>query len=370
MTVVINTPIRPSRGGYRQSHPTPGTMTELTGNESFLDAVLGNPRRVHYSSRSKLHVVNMPVTDNREPTNGAAYEVATVSLAVQAMHQAFAAHVPLSLRPDTLWYFIAHEVSEYVRQNPDTCASLFTDTPESKQTIMVRDDSLRYDGPSDWQRSINLVRDPLAAKVGDRTMELFLPRFTTSTSEDETALLVALMDAASPYYHFSWQTMCGIPQVRLEGDASDWNELYQHADGLAREFAGLSGYFTDLLPVLQTIAETSAGSPPDEDFWRSIYKYGGGSGGPFVTGWMTAFFAFIQTNAGPTIKDKFDWAGATRSGWGGYRTNKFPSHVTKVPFVWDYLGTNYEMALVAGVTGVDFEEEFLSPRLGFAVIEV
>lgn len=278
----------------------------------------------------------MPVTDYREPTNGAAYEVATVSLAVQAMHQAFAAHVPLSLRPDTLWYFIAHEVAEYVRQNPDTCASLFTDTPESKQTITVRDDSLRYDGPSDWQRSINLVRDPLAAKVSDHTMGLFLPRFTTSTSEDETALLVALMDA----------------------------------DGLAREFAGLSGYFTDLLPVLQTIAETSAGSPPDEDFWRSIYKYGGGSGGPFVTGWMTAFFAFIQTNTGPTIKDKFDWAGATRSGWGGYRTNKFPSHVTKVPFVWDYLGTNYEMALVAGVTGVDFEEEFLSPRLGFAVIEV
>lgn len=371
MTIVIDTPIRSSGYGYYENrHPTPDTATELASNEGFLDAVLGNSQRFHYSSRSTLHVVNMPFQGSRDKTrNGASYDVATVSLAVQSIHQAFAAHVPFSLRPDTAWYFIVHEVAEYVRQNPATCASLFTDTPESKQTILVRDDSLRYNAPSDWQRSINLVREPLAAKVSDRTMELFLPRFSTSTVEDETALLVALMDAASPYYRFEWRTRCGIPQIRLEGNSSDWLDLYSRVEILAREFSGLNDYFADLLPVLQTIAETSNGTTPNEDFWRSIYKYDDGSGGPYVTGWITAFFAYIQTNNGPVLKDKFDWLGLNK-GWGGYRTNEFPSHVSKVPFVWDYFGTRYNMAFAAGVIGVDYDDSFLSPRLGFAVVEV
>lgn len=368
MTVVIDTPIQ--RSGYREdNHPTPGTATKLSSNEDFLGAVLGKPRRFHYSSRNKLHIVNMPVQGYRgnETLNGAAYAVATVSLAVQSIHQAFAAHVPFSLRPDTAWYFIVHEVAEYVRQNPTTCASLFTDTPESKQTIQVRDDSLRYNQPSDWQRSINLVRDPLTAKVSDRTMQLFLPRFSTSTPEDETALLVALMDAASPYYNFKWQTMCGIPQIRLEGTSSDWRDLYSRTVALAREFRGLNGYFAGLLPILQTIAETSNGTKPNEDFWRSIYKFGGGSGGPFVSGWITAFFAYVQTNNGPVLKEQFDWQ---KVRYGGYQTNEFPSHMSKVPFVWDYMGKKINMAFAAGVTGVDYDGTFLSPRLGFAVVEI
>jgi len=64
-----------------------------------------------------------------------------------------------------------------VRQNPDRHAGLFTDTPGSMQTIVVRDDSLRRDAPSDWQRSIGLVREPLRARISDYTMDLFVPQF-------------------------------------------------------------------------------------------------------------------------------------------------------------------------------------------------
>lgn len=371
MTIVIDTPIKRDYGYDRSDHSIDGVTVQRANTQDFLAEVLGQPRRFHYLSRDKSHTVNMPSSQRYrdEESNDATYNVGTVSLAVQSLHQAFAAHVPFSLRPDTAWYFIVHQVAEFVRQNADNFAHLFTETPESKQTILVRDDSLRYNEPSDWQRSINLVRDPLASKVSDRTMELFLPRFSTSTIEDETALLVALMDAASPYYRFEWSTRCGIPQIRLEGDPSDWRDLYNRTEALAREFSGLNGYFADLLPVLQTIAETSNGTTPDEDFWRSIYKFGGGSGGPFVNGWMTAFFAYVQTEQGSVLKDRFEWK-RSMNGWGGFKTNEFPSHVTKVPFVWNYFGDKIDMAFVAGVTGVDYDDTFLSPRLGFGVVEV
>lgn len=370
MTVIINTPVAPVTGRYG-AHPTEGTAIELRSNHDFLSQVLGSPKRFHYASRDKLHVVHMPVKGWHDAVyNGADYEVGTVSLGIQAVHQAFAAHVPLCLRPDTLWYIIVHEVAEFVRQHPADYAHLFTDTPEAKQRIVVRDDSLRPDAPSDWMHAINLFRKPLAEKLSDNTAELFLPRFSTSTIEDETALLVALMDVASPYYEFGMQTMCGIPQIRLEGLSSDWYQLHQRTEELARVFPGLADYFADLLPVLQTIAKTADGALPNDEFWRSIYKYGGGSGGPYVNGWITAFFAFVQTRQGAVPKERFNWAHEARSAFGGFSTNEFPSHVTRVPFVWNYLGTEFDMAFAAGITGVDDEDGFLTPRLGFAVVEV
>jgi len=374
MTVVIDTPIRPSRdsfgyGGYgRSSAAEEPAQVNLSSNQEFLGAVLGGPKRFHYVSRDKLYAVNKPSRYGSD-YNDAAYGVATVSLGVQSIHQAYAAHVALSLRPDTLWYFIVHEVAEYVRQHVDESAGLFTETPGQKQKILVRDDSLRYDVPSDWMGSINLVRDPLREKITDRTMQLFLPQFTTSTIEDETALLVALMDVVSPYYEFEWMTRCGVPQIRLEGEATDWQNLYVNASSLLSAFPGLRDYSKDLLSVLQTIADTASGATPNEEFWHSIYKYEDGSGGPDVSGWITAFFAHTWNKQGAKLKDQFNWR-SLMSGWGGYKTNQFPSHVSRVPFVWDYFGTRYDMAFAAGITGVDYDDNnFLSPRLGFAVVE-
>jgi hypothetical protein len=380
VAVVINTPVRPSVQAGRVLTCAGGASTriDLTSSQEFLGAVLGSRGRFHYASRDKLFVASAPAGSWRRAGagNAAAYEVATVSLGVQAIHQAFAAHVPLSLTPDFLWYLIVHEVAEYVRQNPRANAGVFTDTPESRQVIVVRDDSLRPGEPSGWRRSVDLVRDPLRAKISEYTMDLFLPRFSTTTDEAQTALLIALMDVVSPFYEFEWHSLCGIPQIRLEGNAADWRSLHFRAELLAREFSGLGGYFTGLLPVLQAIAETASGMTPDEEFWRSIYKHDNSSGGPFVTGWITAFFAYIQTGDGPKFKgqfgpkDPFDWRSLTSSDWGGYITNQFPSHVSKVPFVWDYVGTRYDMAFTAGVIGVDFDDDkFLAPRLGFAVAE-
>jgi hypothetical protein len=375
MTVVIDTPVQ-SSGHFGRLSTATATRVNRTSTQEFLGVVLGGPKRFHYLSRDERYVVEEPTEGyqgqiyDAAAYGGGADDVRAVSLGIQAIHQAFAAHVALSLSPDSLWYMIVHEVAAHVRQNATRYAGIFTETPGSKQTISIRDDSLRYDEPSDWQHSISLIRNPLRAKVSDYTMDLFLPRFTTTTDEDETALLVAFMDVASPYYGFEWRTCCGIPQVRLEGEAADWQSLHFRTDQLAREFDGLSDYFADLLPVLQMIAETASGATPNEEFWRSIYKYGGGSGGPYVNGWITAFFAHVLAYDGLRPKEHFDWLGESKGAFGGFTTDQFPSHISKVPFVWDYMGKKIDMAFAAGVTGVDYDDTFLSPRLGFAVIEV
>lgn len=295
------------------------------------------------------------------------YPVAEVSLFIQSLHGAFAEHVNFSLSPDIVWYMIAHEVAIHIGLNQDRYRGSFTSSDE-RETILVRDDSLVYGAENDWAHSINLVRDPMKEKVPQATIDLLLPTFTTSTLESNTALLVIFLNVLNNYYDLRWSTMCGIPTVRLEGEAEDWRKVVNQAETVSQEFSGLSGYFADLLPVLREIANTAAGEEPDHGFWSSIYKFGGGSGGPYVNGWITAFFAHIPTSDGFTPRENFGWRSAL-NGWGGFSTNQFPSHVSLAPFVWDYYGQEIPMAFAGGIFGVEHDNGFLTPKLGFGVLE-
>jgi hypothetical protein len=365
MTVVINTPVN-QRGRYDNSPHVEDYLISQTDNQAYLGAVLGTPKRYHYLSRRSVNIVQSTDRNHGRYRNHADYCIPTTSLGIQVIHQAFAAHVPLSLSPDLLWYMIVHEVAEHVRQNSGLYANLFTDDPANKQLIEVRDDSLSYDRPSDWLSAIDLFREPLRKQLTEQTVDLFLPDFTTTTIADEITLLVALMDVVSPYYDYQMATMCGIPQIRLEGDVSDWELLLSKIEKLAPPFTGLTGYFIDLVNVLRKIVATVAHpNNINVNFWRSIYKYMNASGGPRVTGWISAFFAHVQTKNGPQLKQKFDWRRQS------FSTNEYPSHLSQVPFIWDCLGRKIPMTIAAGVIGVDFvDDTFLAPKLGFVVAEV
>lgn len=325
-------------------------LTDL-GNEGFLRAVLRDqpPACFHHRSTDRLLGWPTDVPDIAEPTT---------SLLLRALHTCFTAHLPLSLSPDLLWYAVVHEVAVHVRLNPKTYEGIFTETPGHRQTIAVRDDL----APLDWQRSINLVQQPLRARIGDEVADLFQPTFSTTTDTDATAILVALMDVVSPYYRFRWQTLCGIPRIRLEGTDRDWRLLAARVRELAEWFEGLRPWFTALQPVLDAIWATASGWGIDQKFWRSLYKWESASGGDRVTGWITAFFAHRYTDDGPRPKQSF--------GPGTTAEDEFPSHVSRVPFRWETLTGTLDMAFLGGVLGIEHDEEWIRPRLGHAVAEL
>ncbi|MFD7448342.1 DUF4419 domain-containing protein [Kitasatospora sp. NPDC059827] len=345
---------------------------EVVGNDGFLAAVVGGEFTVLHRSTGTLLVspaLYAPRAGETEPT---------WSLLLRAAHLAFAEHLPLSLSPDVLWYAVVHEAAVHVRLNAERYEGLFNATPGGgKRTIQVRDHSL-LDADPDWARSIRLVREPLAAEIGPELVELFQPSFSTTTPDDVSSVLVALMDVVSPYYEFLWITLCGIPRIRLEGTAEDWALLARKVGELAEWFEPLGPWFDGLRPVLAELAATAAGGPVDEEFWRSLYKWESESGGNFVSGWITAFFAHTQTEAGPEPRTEFRWR-ATQQRWkrrtvelgpARFTENAFPSHVSKVPFVWETPGGRRSMAFLGGVLGIERDGEYVRARLGNAVLEV
>ncbi|OGZ95956.1 MAG: hypothetical protein A3I44_05230 [Candidatus Sungbacteria bacterium RIFCSPLOWO2_02_FULL_51_17] len=248
-------------------------------------------------------------------------------------------------------------------------ANMFTTTPGEKQKIVVRDDSLVYGEANNWERSIGFVKAPLRERISPTVLLEFLPQFSTMNVESEAATLVSFMDVVSKYYDFEWQTMCGIPAVRLEGTAKDWELLRDGARLLARRFPPLAGYFNDLVPVLDALAAAAAGVPVRNSFWKSLYKFNEGSGGPYVGGWITAFFAYLKDGGlgVPQMRSEFNWE--RERVFGGLTTDMFPPHVSKVDFVWDYYGTELLMSFAGGILGIDLDDGFLRPRLGIAVVE-
>lgn len=329
-------------------------------NSDFLNEVLGGGLKPHYLSRNQVYKYEDRLFLN--------YEVTSASLMVQSAHMAFTGHNGLTIRPDVLWFMIVSQIAEYVKQNVNQFAHLFTTTPGQKKEILVRDDSLVYGSlDNDWRNTIELFRHPLRNAVTDETADLFLTRFSTSSPEDEVALLVAFMDSASPYYEFTVQTLCGIPSINLLGIQSDYAMIIIKCRRLARNFPALKEYFATLEPVLTNIVDSF--ERPNLDFWASVYHLNQVSGGDTVDGWINAFQLFRQTDQGPVMKTRFKWL-SDGHGWGFPFVNSFPSHIVTVPFKWLYYEQTIPMKFIAGPIGVDFTEGHFDARLGFGVYEV
>ncbi len=339
------------------SQPLP---TERALISEFVECISAHPHKIEHLGRT-----DMVALRSVQPSPS--------SLLFKAVHEAFAGHHPLALRPEVLMYLITSTIAEAVKRNPEGYRHLFTSSGE-KKTIEVRHDGLvRGDPTSSWQLVFPMFNTQLATYVPSAIMSHMLPEFSTATPESMAASMVSFMDAASPFYEYRVWTKCGIPEIRLLGTPDDWNQLLNEARQLACIFHNdLKAYFEHLIPVLVTLAEQANGAAQDDLFWTSIYKFQSWSGSDLFNGWITAFLYYIQKEKQLVVKpaNLLDW-NACGEGYAfkGFELGCVPSHVSSVPFVWNYLGTEIPMIFIGGVLGVDDEDGYLTPVLSYGVLE-
>jgi|SRR5271166_145806 len=320
--------------------------------ESFLKAVIKNAK-IEHLGRNEMASLEY----NRANPS---------SLFFQGLHQAFAKHHPFALRPEVLAYLISFNVAETVKRHPEDYRHLFTKAT-GKELIQIRHDGLVRGSKSPWHEVFPMFNAGLREKVPAGIMEHMLPGFSTATPESDAASMVSFMDAASPFYDYHVRTLCGIPEIRLLGTPEDWKKLKTAAAMLAEPFAKhLGPYFENLLPVISTLADQANGAHQDSEFWTSIYKWESESGGPKFNGWIAAFLYYVQEDGKLGVKHDrhFNWKKSY-----GLPSGCAPAHVSSVPFVWEYLGTEIPMSFVGGVLGLDVEDGYLTPALSYGVIE-
>lgn len=238
-------------------------------------------------------------------------------------------HLSAVISPDIIWHMVLCELAFVVKQSPNQFAELFTTTPEKKQIILVHTKEVdRID--------VDAIVATLKRCV-PTDVDLFLPRFTTSTPMSQLAFHVAFADMVSPYHSYG-TFMCGIPAIRVIGEESDWSSIYGRLDKLKRPFAGHTTITSYLDRCMNRVAFMMNG---DADFWKgmvSLKRCGSGSQHE-MSGWIMDFVMCVKP---------------------GTQIEGLPTHLSKMD--WVNITTKQKFRLNAGVLRSQYQDGFLVPE--------
>ena len=300
---------------------------------------------------SHYHLNGVPVSSGR------------IHAFVDAVHMAFANHYPLTITPDHIWMCIAQGLSSHVNANADKLRNMFVEH-EGKETLIVQRDSFVKGDPNNpWPGVFDEFSEQIRQHVGAETHNLLTPNFTTTGPNEKAAAQVVLMDTLKNYFEYEVHTLCGIPEITLEGTLDDWKKLRDKTLGLAR--FDLDWWIQPLKHILDQFVDAASGKV-DVSFWRDMYKRNGGSGGPYITGWIVTLFPYLRRG---TTRNGYLENWNEERAFGGVTTSSFPRGVVYTPFKWLYLGNEFPMHFYAGFMSVTQDPHTLAlrPEIGWAV---
>jgi hypothetical protein len=301
------------------------------------------------------------------PTEGNAF--------LRAAHLAYALHYPLSLSPDAVWLCIAQGFAAHVKENAERLRGKFV-RHEGQATLKVRRDDFVKGSPANpWPEAFAAFSDAIAEHIG-KQRDLVVCDFSTTGPCERAASEIVLLDAMQRYFHYELHSLCGIPEITLEGTVDDWRSVRARARAL--EEYELRNWTRELNPVLDAILATAEGKV-DRAFWERFFKHVDGSGGPWVRGWINVLFPYLrQGEDGGLVPNPL--FGKQKHGWqkgldavfgGGAGVSEVPSGLSTAPFVWEYLKQRFSMELLGGFTGIAQDPATLAvrPVIGWAVRE-
>ena len=282
-----------------------------------------------------------------------------------ALHAAFVDHRPFVLSPDMIWLLIAQGLANHVNQHAEEMRSHFVSHAGKKELRVRRDDFIKGTLENPWENVFDEFSMHIQEEIGQSNHQLIVAKFSTTGAIEKAANEIVLIDSMKAYFKYVVETRCGIPEVRLEGSHEDWKLLAKKAENLGTTY-DLQWWTEKILPRLETMASHSNGQG-DPAFWRNIYKWNQGSGGPYINGWILDFIPYLIINRILQKNKLFDRR--NHFDHSGIKTNMLPSSLSKVPFIWEYYETLFEMEFIAGFTSFTQENDSFAvrPKIGWAV---
>lgn len=295
---------------------------------------------------------------------------------VQAAHDAFYGHYPLSLSPDAVWFCLAQGFARHINLHAEHLRGRFV-RHQGKAKITIQRPDFFLGQPNPWPEAFSQFSDGIAAHVG-KLRDLVVADFSTTTPVERAASEVLLMDAFQAYFEYEMLAGCGIPQITLLGTPDDWRSVRQRASTLS-EFE-LAWWTSALLPVLDQLVETAEGRV-DQSFWRSFFRYQSGSGPAELTGWILTLFPYLEAERAPEPNPYLaEWERAlsvaeSRTSWQfnpeGPPLDALPGSIASAPvkFIDVRDGSEHSLRFVGGIFGVTQDEAgALAPEFGWGIV--
>ena len=317
-------------------------------------------------------------------------EEGRANLFLQTLDECFISHIPLNITPDLLWLLVVQGVAQHIKFNAEESESKLLIDNYSK-IIKVREDQLLHDH-SKWKAIPAKIINELKKALVDTSMLNYLtPKFSTTRERDTIAYEIGVMDIFSPYFEYWVTSLCGIPEIYLDGTLEDW-ERFEKNLGLLNQYE-LEWWLQHLISIVKKIKETIKGNI-DQQFWKSIYKINEMSGGPYITGWIVKFFPYLKEkkrdlgahsifgNSEITKTKKIEHNYFRTEGRNPFlhqeeipnilKLDNFHNGLSKVKFKWQKMNEVIDLELISGFIGLKQNklDYSLKSEIGWCIKEI
>lgn len=301
---------------------------------------------------------------------------------IQATNEAFYEHLPLVLTPDVIWYCISNAAAIYINENAVEMRNTIVDNKDKKEIVVVRMDFF-LGKKNPWHELIDEFSEKIKENTKTSLVDIMQADFSTTTKISRVASQIVILDATKAYFKLVCYGGCGIPEIRLQGEKSDWQRIKSKATSLIAIIPAFKDWIASVNEIMDHFID-AFDDKIDNLFWKSIFLYGGGSGGPQLTGWLISLFPYLhKISYDPKVPAKYEknpycWDGNSwkdAMGEGGMGLDNFKYKANKVPFLFKYGDENpadqHDMFFLGGLVGVsvDSVDHALTPTFGYAVTQ-
>lgn len=301
---------------------------------------------------------------------------------VASAMMAFAYHLPLALAPDHLWAVITSGFAYHVNQYPEELRHHFV-KHQGQVELRVREDSIRMgeSPPREWEE---LVFPRFTAQIQENLNNtkvhdlLVHTNFSTSTVASQSAAQITLMSSMKAFFRYTLVTLCGIPNIKLEGTRDDWQHLRSQTAQLAQWMMpnhpqGDLWIQDVVLPILDEFLEAYDGNV-NYCFWQSMVKFRLNQDGchsfDFLSGWLPTLFPYLDVGSS-ILENRFlrHWSESSLGDVRGPDPSQLPIQMSSAPVRWLYFRMERPLHFHAGFRGVSQDETdgMLRPALGWYV---
>merc|ERR1712066_197084 len=363
--------------------PLPSNQTEASYNESWAN-VKSNMSESYTRRRRGKNSLDYKLEQSSElPKNAVKTNFDERNMFVEACLTAFDRHLPLRIKPDTIWITIMQGFATHIDKNAEKFRGKFVNF-DGKKDICIRRDAFVKGGENDWPNCFPEFCDKIQENLVNKEIRDQVECNYSTTSEiDRVVSQIALMDSVKNYFSFGVMTMCGIPEIELAGTVEDWKKLRENAKSLLSQFE-LEFWTDNLFPILDRFVGAFEGDI-DPKFWGSIAKlhstHGSGAS-TYLNGWIQDFFPY--TNDGRQNSCLGSWRAEFEKtpgsddknlrnyyNKGGMDYGDVPKGMNTAPFTWNYHGTEIPMRFIGSISAVVQDPETLQLEAvsGWGIVE-
>ena len=191
---------------------------------------------------------------------------------VQAVHLAYANHLPLTISPDMIWYLISSGTSIHIKKNAEHLRKLFVNHTGKVEIEVSRDKFVFNSKDNDWAGVVNEFMLDIKNLTNNDVADLIFGNFSTTNNISGTVSQLVLMDSMQLYFKYKLNTLCGIPEIRVAGTKEDWELIKTKANNIAKLIPELDIWINGSLNEILDHFINSFDDVIDNKFWNSIYK--------------------------------------------------------------------------------------------------